>query len=487
MRALKFYCVASLQISSGFYVGSGRAHQHKIANKRRPKKARAPYKHYVYGAGFVGHNSDDDSEPEQADENSPRGTKDVYGSIKDFKAQISVDSVYILSGKESYKGSIWPLSKFEKVDVLDCAINGRNRNYLVKPPPPPPSMLHLPVEILVYIFEVVNLTGHLRPKHLRVSKLIYSIVLPMIYKNPRLRATNFFAFVDALGSNKKLGTHVYQLDLSYVIQSGKNAFVSKLLRWSRDNLTYFIAPQTSFGLTPLFSLRKCTQLKVLDLSFVSETVKLEDLFESISNLSELNALSFPRSSVSIENYDKIEWPKKLTYLRLSGGISDEFLSKISIPETIEFLEFAHCPAISDYGFKTILHRVGYNLKSLKVQYPMPRLSGNALDIVWRLCPSISILEVTVDYMSDAFFDEENLKLLHPERKLKTLYIDSSGMMGTATKIDPVDLALAMNEHRLPNLKNLRCTVKLGWGARSEYVSFIANELDERGGGLYTGY
>lgn len=61
------------------------------------------------------------------------------------------------------------------------------------------------------------------------------------------------------------------------------------------------------------------------------------------------------------------------------------------------------------------------------------------------------------------------------------------MLGTSTKLDPVDLAIAINEERLPFLKNLRCTAKLGWDTKSEYVSYIIDTLDERGGGFYVGY
>lgn len=61
------------------------------------------------------------------------------------------------------------------------------------------------------------------------------------------------------------------------------------------------------------------------------------------------------------------------------------------------------------------------------------------------------------------------------------------MLGTSTKLDPIDLAIAINEDRLPFLKNIRCTAKLGWDPKSEYVTFIVDALDERGGGLYIGY
>ncbi|KAG2731564.1 hypothetical protein G9P44_005151 [Scheffersomyces stipitis] len=203
--------------------------------------------------------------------------------------------------------------------------------------------------------------------------------------------------------------------------------------------------------------------------------------------SQFTHLSFPRSSISINDYKSINWPPKLSYLRISGGISDDFLRDSHFPSTINQIEFAHCPAISDVGLGNLLLRIGRNLKSLRIQYPMPGLKTESLDDVFRFCPNLYTLEVAVDYVSTRFFDEENLQYMDSFRPLRTMYINSSGSLGTSTKLDPIDLAVAINEDRLPFLKNLQVTAKLGWDPKSEYVTYIADELDERNGGLYIGY
>ncbi|ODV76968.1 uncharacterized protein CANTADRAFT_92119 [Suhomyces tanzawaensis NRRL Y-17324] len=348
-------------------------------------------------------------------------------------------------------------------------------------------MMKLPLEIIVHILDILYLQGKLKPKFLRLSKLFYTVVLPYIYSRPTLKATNFFAFVDTMSNNKTIGNHVQELDLSYIIQSGKNAFVAKLLKRSKKNLELFVAPQTSFGLGPLLALKNCKNLKVLDLRLVSETLNLQELFNSISTLKHLTHLSFPRSSIDIKEIDAISWPPNLSYLRISGGISDEFLTNTQFPQSITQLEFAHCPAIKEAGFHDMLIKHGRNLKTLKVQYPMPGIKNNSLDYVFSFCPNLLVLEIAVDYCSSSFFDEENLPPLSYPRPLRTLYIDSSGMLGTSTKLDPIDLAVALSEERLPMLKNIQCTAKLGWDPKSEYVSFIVDELDQRGGGIYIGY
>lgn len=422
-------------------------------------------------------------------------SKDQFGNYEDFNAKtnLGIYSTYILSNQQNFKGKIWPRSQFEKVDVLKCCINNGNEEFNKimeihkREVEANLKMMKLPVEIIVYILEILEARDVLKPKYLRVCKLFYLIVLPMIYRRPRLKATNFFSFVETIAANKTIASNIQELDLSYIIQTGKNAFVAKLLKRSKANLAVFVAPQTSFGLGPLIALKNCTKLKILDLRLVSETLNLVELFNSINNLDELTHLSFPRSSIEVHDFKSIHWPPRLSFLRLSGGITDDFLMQSEFPSTITQLEFAHCPAIKDFGLHNLLFKFGENLTSLKVQYPMPGLKDNSLDLVFSYCPNLTVLEVSVDYISSTFFDEEVLSYLPSPRPLKTLYIESSGMLGTSTKLDPVDLAIAINEERLPFLKNLRCTAKLGWDTKSEYVSYIIDTLDERGGGFYVGY
>lgn len=398
----------------------------------------------------------------------------------------------MLTNQRTITGKIWPRSKFEKVDVLHWCLYFNSDEHRAKLRELEEEQLKradqlvLPLELIVHIFEILLYQGKLTPKFLRISKLFYLVALPMIYRRPVLKGNNFFSFVDTISSNKKFGEYIRDLDLANVNQSGKNAFVAKLLKRSRPYLEAFTAPQTSFGLGPLMALRSCEHLKILDLRLVSETLNLEELFHSIRDLNKLTHLSFPRSSLDICDY-KINWPPKLEFLRVSGGISDEFLMESEFPLSITHMEFAHCPKVKHTGFQHLLFKVGRNLKSLKIQFPMPGLQTNSLDTIFTYCPDLLVLEVTVDYLSNEFFDEVCLPYLPYPRPLRALYIDSSGMLGTNDKIDPIDFAVALNDERLPLLKNIRCTAKLGWDPQSEYVSYVADEMDQRGGGLYIGY
>lgn len=392
--------------------------------------------------------------------------------------------------QESLQGPVWSKSQFAKVDLLGAALHQsveKKQEHLNQKDKKETERIRLPFEILMHIFDIFDHKGKLGPEHLRICRDLYWGLLPKIYCSPKLKSRNFASFMDTVVSSKHVGNLVKELDLSYIIQGGKNASVARLLKRTKENLELFVAPQASFGFGPLIALKNCKKLRILDLRLVSEKLNLEELFLSLSNLHDLTHLSFPRSSVELNDLKGITWPTNLSFLRLSGGITDDFLLHCDFPLTITHLEFAHCPHITDTGFQCILEKLGRNLKALRVQYPMPKLKSNSLDSVLIVCPFLVVLEVAVDYVSSTFFDEENLSFLPFLRPLRTLYIESSGLLGTSTRIHPIDLAVAINEDRLPCLKNLRCTAKLGWNPDSDYVSYIAEKLEERGGGLYIGY
>lgn len=348
------------------------------------------------------------------------------------------------------------------------------------------SLWALPIELLVWVFIILDARRELQPRHLAVCKHLYNALIPLLYRLPILKATNFFAFVDTVSRRRHLGRYIQELNLSSVVQLGKNAFVAKLLKRSASSLRVFVAPFTSFGFGPLLALKNCLELRILDLALVLEMFDLGELFRSISRLHNLTHLSFPRSSIEISDVESIEWPLRLSHLHISGGISDEFLIRSVLPPTITHLEFSNCPQIKDEGVHDALVKVGRHLSVFKVQYPMPGLSGGALDEVFSYAPNLTVLEVSVEYVLGNFFDEDNL-ILEDCRPLHTLFIRSSGLLGTSTKLDPADLAIALDDGRLPSLKWCVTLAQLGWSQNSEYVTYIAMELEEREGGLHMSY
>lgn len=342
---------------------------------------------------------------------------------------------------------------------------------------------YLPPEVLSIIFDYLP-----EPKEsniLYVCKTWYSVGIEFLYKEPKLNVYNYAKFVETISQSNILGGMVKVLDLRNIIQSGKNSYTSRLLRRCSSSLRTFIAPQTSFGYAPLVSLKQCTELRNLDLSLVSETVDLSGLFTAINNARRLERLDFPRSSVCCHRYENV-WPESLWYIGLSGGISNDFLTEVSMPSNMSQLSLNHCPFINTTSVRNLFSKLGSTLTSLKVIYPMPGLRPDTLDNIFIDCPNLRSLSASVDYMTSEMFTNIEREptgdpVAHP---LKYLSLDSSGMMGLSNKVEADDISLAILDNKLPFLSHVRISVKLRWNSEGEDISELVEILSERDGGVW---
>lgn len=446
-----------------------------MTNKSRPKKTRGVfYKKYVYGVSRPDVGEIDDYEENWED--SEGWTIENVGSKKKLvrSKQKSV-SISSSSGLE------------EDDDDQKCSIEKKEEK------------LKLPLELIMKILEYTS--NPYCTNHLLLCRAIYWSFLWKIYEHPKLRSNNLLTFLDVIsGDNaafvrlpgesdafipknlKLLMKRKYQnmvkcLDLSGVVQSGKNSYMSKLLRRTSNSLEVFISSQSSFGAAPLVSIKSCLHLKVLDLRLVSESVNLAELFKSIQCLPELEQLCFPRSSVTCDEFE-FEWPQKLWYLRLQGGITDFFAANVRFPETITNLEFAHCPHLTRAGLDNILSNIGINLKRLSITYPMPKIGDDGADRAFWFCPNLKNFLVDIAYISWELFSEELLVVLEEyERPLKSIVIESTGYMGMCEKLSPNDITIAVDEERLPCLERLGLSAMLGWDFKSDDMNDMISELD----------
>ncbi len=558
-----------------------------MANKRRAKKYKVPYKKY-----------------------GPNGIISTKVSANEFKQQnssFSSSSSYYRSRKDEdddpfYTYSYGRLNQTDNQDYYGSErfthkrpIIGEKDSYTTAKDQP----MLLPAEIFEIILKQLAYPDGLNLKFFLVSKLFYQLCLKLLYCAPRLNSRNFNKFVDSMTNPslvsylnyqitekyfienfEKGATHslsmkrnlkysktplVRSLDLANIVQAGKNSNITKILRRCSPSLTEIVAPQTSFGLTSLSILKMCQNLVILDLSLVSETVNLIDLFNSIKGLDFLKVLKFPRSSINcnlesqvfdeIDSHEKaFQWPKNLQHLKISGGITNEFLMDLKFPKTLNTLEFQYCPLLNDYAIYYLLTKVGYNISSLSIIYPMPGLKENSLDLIFKYCPFLVNLDIFVDYISQWCFTDVNLPWIvnakylpdykpdtHREnvlsrgggignswqrvpskykfdddlpdddslkdliisttvnhfgdyddediemndsfeqysskyeglcslRQLRSLYLGSSGTLGQANKIHPDDLIIALAESRLPNLKYLNISNRVGWNAGDEAMT-----------------
>lgn len=455
----------------------------QMANKRRPKKTRGQhYRRYVYG-DITHADKDEQNLADKAD-------------LATGGQETTLDPKRLLH--EQWYGPVWPRSQFQKIDVL-CVSLALQKGMQVLPPWQEATYelsaskmkmqrqgLKLPFEIIYQILLMTPETE--RKKQMLICRALYHLLLPELYAYPKLHSNNFIKFVEMISEhdNKKRFRDVVQvLDLSNVVQANKNSYVTRLLRRFSPSLEIFISSQASFGLSPLVSLRSCQNLKVLDLNLVSETVNLKELFKSIQNLMSLEQLCFPRSSITCEDYS-MQWPPNLWYLKLQGGITDEFLEKSEFATTITDLVFAHCPYVTDDAINELLCRLGHQLTRLGVYYPMPALTATAFDCALLYCPELRLFHVTISYISGDLFGDSFLPVMvDGDRPLRSLIIDSPGQIGQGGKIEPDDITVAVCEDRLPCLKSLSLSTLLGWDFSSDDIQDLVSELEYRGAAVYT--
>ncbi|CAH01501.1 Pfu1p [Kluyveromyces lactis] len=426
-----------------------------MANKRRPKKVKPPYRKYVGGVGFT-HTQ---GFSQIAEEN---------------------DTTNIQKFNELQINEIRNPSDSEESRLQGDSVRSDVTDY---------GGMKLPLEIFDLTISMMS-PQDIRMNLVLVCRAWYLICIPKLYRTPKLTSRNFLKFVETVLADRKRKTceHVVHLDLSPIIQSGKNSYVSKVLRRCSKNLVSFTAPQTSFGIAPLISLKSCQNLKYLDLGLVSETVNLKELFLAIKNFHELTHLSFPRSSIQCDGYRDFQWPPNLQYLKLSGGITNEFVQETIFPNTIKILEFSFCPQINEHSIYTVLAKIGDNLTQLYFHYPMPALKDNSLDHVFRYCSNLKVLQLMIDYCTRWVFSEYFFTQLPYPRPLRTLILECSGHLGQTFKVHPDDLTIAICEGRLPCLKIIRISSRLGWDSQGDDVGDLVSSLEEENGGsMYITY
>ncbi|KAK0834069.1 hypothetical protein LTR03_014646 [Friedmanniomyces endolithicus] len=171
---------------------------------------------------------------------------------------------------------------------------------------PPP---YLPTEILLQILSHISA---LLPRTLAQNTLAscallshqwHAATLPLLYAHPRLYGQNFDPFVRAICPSINLHVRpsplaklVKSLNMASMVHQVSRTSTARLLGRTKEGLEEFVAPQASFAINCLPALGKCGSLRTLDLSLVSESPPLSDLFRTLERLGELRVLRLPRSA-----------------------------------------------------------------------------------------------------------------------------------------------------------------------------------------------
>lgn len=274
--------------------------------------------------------------------------------------------------------------------------------------------------------------------------------------------------------------YVRVMDLSNVVDENKPSYLPRLLRRVAKTLREFMAPKGAFNYHTYNALSNCRELRVLDLSSVSHSMRLKELILSIKSLEKLRVFKFPRSSF----FDRgdlplvYEWPDSLRGLFISGTISDTFFSSAKLPPNLTELSISHCPFARKESITRLITRLSSQLTSVTVNVTIPCLPYNAMDGLLAICPYVQHVTIAVDFITSQFFNNENnTPVGHP---LRTLSLDSSNMPGTEQKLCPDDIFIPLADGRLSNLRIIRYSARLGWNTRyRKQTRDLVFLLDER--------
>lgn len=157
----------------------------------------------------------------------------------------------------------------------------------------------------------------------------------------------------------------------------------------------------------------------------------------------------------------------------------------NFPKTVERLSIQLCPQVytrlvDQLHFKfpllilasalqETLEIIGPQLQHLTIRHPMPQLPWSVLDQTLTWCPNLLTLRISADYISDMFFEPQNIPMGHP---LRILHLDCSESAGADVGINPDSIWIAIDDGCLPNLRSVRVSVRLAWQATHSLRSSV---------------
>lgn len=269
---------------------------------------------------------------------------------------------------------------------------------------------------------------------------------------------------------------------------GSKAVTGRLLGRTKSSLQVFVAPQASFAINCWASLSKCSKLRILDLSLVSECISFQALDQTVRQLPELRELYLPRCS---SRYDEgasalsmnIRWPPRLQHLSLSGSVSGKFLWDMlrqpdNFPPGFFSLSISHAPPLDHQGIRSLLSSLSKTLTVVELR-ELPAVKQGRLSSVLNWLPKLTSLTIALDYIDRDFgnmppgFSPARWADAKP---LQRLCIVTSGQTGDeATSFTAVDLYSLIDERWLGRLRYLDIAVSTGWEAVNEGAELGALE------------
>ncbi|KAL5114237.1 hypothetical protein ACEQ8H_007889 [Pleosporales sp. CAS-2024a] len=359
---------------------------------------------------------------------------------------------------------------------------------------------YLPDELLLEILEYVQAwETHDRQSSLAhfccVNRQWYDVGIRKLYEAPYLSGAAYVNFVRTVCPSviarirpSSLSGLVRVLDLSHIVHNSNKATTARILGRTKASLETFIAPQASFAINAWAALSKCTHLRILDLSLVSESISFQSLNQTIKQLPELRELYLPRCNSSYECKEstmKVRWPPLLQHLSLSGSVSGQFLwdmlrSPDNFPPTLCSVSILHCPGLDHRGIRPLLQNLAKTLTVVELR-DLPNVKHSGFNGVLEWLPNLTSLSVALDYIDTRFGfvpDDWTAARWRDAKPLQTLTLVSSGQtsMDANRSFTAVDLWTLMDERFLGRLRYVNIAQSTEWHLEDEGAQVGALEL-----------
>ncbi|PVH94562.1 hypothetical protein DM02DRAFT_732438 [Periconia macrospinosa] len=364
---------------------------------------------------------------------------------------------------------------------------------------------YLPDELVLEILNYIPRDGRHQPvlaNFCAVNRQWYDVGIATLYENPHLCGHRYALFVRTICPSilprikkSQLAGLVKVLNLSTIVHQGSKSTTARLLGRTKPSLEVFIAPQASFAINCWASLSKCTRLRTLDLSLVSEAISYQSLSHTLKQLSDLQRLYLPRCSTryDVNIYEnRLVWPPRLEHLALSGSVSGKFLWEMTkqpdtFPPTLSSMSILHCPSLDYNGIKPLLENLSDTLTTVTLR-DLPSVKQGRFNQILDWLPHLTDLTIAADYIDCEFgMRPQSFSPLHWQhaKPLERLTLLNSGN----NDVDP-EIAFSIPDiydlidcRFLGRLRRLTIAKSLGWESQGEgaeleaLIELLVDELD----------
>ena len=234
------------------------------------------------------------------------------------------------------------------------------------------------------------------------------------------------------------------------------------------------------SINALAALSKCTRLRYLDLSLVSEAFTRHELSHTLQRLQSLRTLHFPRAGIQPSDILYSCLPIGLRECIVSGGLKsyniDEGPKLKRLPFNLTHLTIGNCDQLQPYDIVRIVGRLYMpKLEYLKLEKPMALAMGMQIGCKLLATSNIRHLCAPIEFLSPDFWTGLSLGKFNASCSLDTLELDFSLDRFYENFVNFDGIFDAVSDGYLGNLRRLNLHRKLAPTLGNVFESDFLND------------